>query len=352
MGFMQQAHKGVTTPMAEEITRNLGMELVRATEAAALAASRWMGLGDKNAADQAAVNAMRYVLGNVDMHGVVVIGEGEKDEAPMLYVGEHLGKGGVPEVDIAVDPIDGTRLTALGLPGAIAVVAAAPRGMLYSAPQGVFYMEKIAVGPEAVGAIDITRSTRDNIRSVAQHKGCSPADITVVILDRPRHDHIVKEIRETGARIKLIGDGDVAAAIAAASPDGRVDMLVGIGGAPEAVIAAVAIRCIGGAMQCRVYPRNERERWMMEGAGVDLSQVLTLTDLVRSDDVYFAATGITDGDLIDGVHFYSNGATTHSIIMRGKTGTVRRMEARHRLNKLAMVTSLAEAVPVEPQLTR
>jgi len=335
--------------MAEEITRNLGMELVRATEAAAMASARWMGRGDKNAADQAAVNAMRYALGNVDMHGVVVIGEGEKDEAPMLFIGEEIGNGHAPEVDIAVDPIDGTRLTALGLPGAIAVVAAAPRGTLYGAPPGIFYMEKIAVGPEAAGAIDITRPIADNVRSVAKLKGGDPSDITVVILDRPRHDYIVKEVREVGARIKLIGDGDVAGAIAAASPDTGVDMLIGIGGAPEAVIAATAIRCIGGEMQCRLYPRNERERWLVEGGGVDISQVLTLSDLVASDDVYFAATGITDGDLLNGVHYYSNGATTHSIIMRGKTGTVRRMEARHRLKKLALVSRLAYTASVEPQ---
>lgn len=340
------------TDMAEEITKNLGMELVRATEAAALAAARWMGRGDKNAADQAAVNAMRYTLGQVDMHGVVVIGEGEKDEAPMLFIGEEIGTGRVPDIDIAVDPIDGTRLTSLGLPGAIAVVAGAPRGTLYSAPPGIFYMEKIAVGPDAVGAIDLNRPVRENIQSVARRKGCAASDITVVILDRPRHDQIVKEIRDTGARIKLIGDGDVAAAIAAASPESRVDMLVGIGGAPEAVIAAVAIRCIGGEMQCRVYPRNEQERWQVEGTGVDISQVLTLDDLANSDDVYFAATGITDGDLLRGVHFYTHGAVTESIIMRGKTGTIRRMEARHQLDKLNRVSSLAYSSPVEPQLTR
>jgi len=334
--------------MAEQITRNLGMELVRATEAAAVAAARWMGRGDKNAADQAAVNAMRFVLGGVDMHGVVVIGEGEKDEAPMLFIDEVIGHGQTPDVDIAVDPIDGTRLTALGLPGAIAVVAAAPRGTLYGAPPGVFYMEKIAVGPEAAGAIDITRPVKENIRSVARKKGCDASDITVVILDRPRHDHIVKEIRESGARIKLIGDGDVAAAIAAANPDSPVDMLVGVGGAPEAVIAASAIRCIGGEMQCRLYPRNEKERWQLEGLGVDITQVLTIADLVRSDDVYFAATGITDGDLLQGVRFFSNGAVTYSIIMRGKTGTIRRMEAHHQLNKIALMSSLADAEPILP----
>jgi fructose-1,6-bisphosphatase II len=337
--------------MAEQITRNLGMELVRATEAAALSAARWMGRGDKNAADQAAVTALRGSLGIVDMHGVVVIGEGEKDEAPMLYIGEELGTGQPPEVDIAVDPIDGTRLTALGLPGAIAVVAAAPRGALYGAPPGIFYMEKIAVGPDAVGAIDINLSVSENIRNVAECKGADPHDITVIILDRPRHDRLVKEIRESGARIKLIGDGDVAAAIAAASPDSPVDMLIGTGGAPEAVIAAVAIKCLGGEMQCRLYPRNEEERWKVEGTGVDVSKVLTLDDLVHSDDVYFAATGITDGDLLAGIHFFSHGAVTHSIIMRGITGTIRRMEAHHHTKKLAMVSRLAAIKPMEPQFS-
>jgi fructose-1,6-bisphosphatase II len=338
--------------MAEQITRNLGMELVRATEAAALAAARWMGRGDKNAADQAAVNAMRYTLGLVDMHGVVVIGEGEKDEAPMLFIGEEIGNGQAPEVDIAVDPIDGTRLTALGLPGAIAVVAAAPRGCLYGAPPGIYYMEKIAVGPEAVGAVDIRRSVRDNVLSVARRKGCDPSDITVVILDRPRHDQMVKQIRESGARIKLIGDGDVAGAIAAASPGTGVDMLIGIGGAPEAVIAATAIRCIGGEIQCRLYPRNEEERWQVEGTGVDINAVLTTADLVQSEDVYFAATGITDGDLLGGVHFFGAGATTHSIIMRGMTGTIRHMEAHHRLKKIELMSSLAVMEPAETATTR
>ncbi len=335
--------------MADEITRNLGMELVRATEAGALAAARWMGRGDKNAADGAAVNALRHVLGSVDMHGVVVIGEGEKDEAPMLYIGEEIGNGHSPDVDIAVDPIDGTRLTALGLPGAIAVVAAAPCGTLYGAPPGIYYMEKLAVGPDAVGVIDITQSIKWNIQALARHKGCAPSDITAIILDRPRHAAMIGEIREAGARVKIIGDGDVAAAIAAATPDTAVDIPIGIGGAPEAVLAAAAIRCIGGEMQCRLYPRNEQERWQVEGLGVDIHQVLRTEDLVRSDDVYFAATGITDGDLVRGVQFYSDGATTHSLIMRGKTGTVRRMEAHHRWKKLAMYSSLA-AAPVEVPL--
>jgi fructose-1,6-bisphosphatase II len=337
--------------MAEEITRNLGMELVRATEAGALAAARWMGRGDKNAADGAAVNALRYVLGTVEMHGVVVIGEGEKDEAPMLYIGEEVGTGVQPDVDIAVDPIDGTRLTALGLPGAIAVVAAAPRGTLYGAPPGIFYMEKMAVGPDGVGVIDITRPIGDNIRRLARHKGSATSDITVVILDRPRHAEMIKEIRSVGARVKLIGDGDVAAAIAAASPGSHVDILIGIGGAPEAVIAAAAIRCLGGEMQCRLYPRNEQERWQVEGQGVDIHQVLRTEDLAASDDVYFAATGITDGDLVGGVAFFKGGATTHSVIMRGKTGTIRYMEARHSWKKLEMYSGLAEDEAIEADLS-
>jgi fructose-1,6-bisphosphatase II len=320
--------------MAEPLNRDLGMALVRATEAAALAAARWMGRGDKIAADGAAVEAMRYMIGQVDMDGVVVIGEGEKDEAPMLYVGEHIGNGQPPEVDIAVDPIDGTRLTALGLPGAIAVVAAAPRGTLYGAPPGVYYMLKIAVGPGARGAIDITASVTTNLENIARATNANVNELTVIILDRPRHEQMIREIRESGARIKLIGDGDVAAAIAAATPGTGVDVLMGIGGAPEAVVAATAIKTMGGDMQCRLFPRNDAERAQAEAAGADFNQVLTLDDLVGSDDVYFAATGITDGELLRGVHYLANGLATHSIVMRGYTGTIRRVEAEHRAEKL------------------
>ncbi len=327
--------------MAEQIGRNLGMELVRATEAAALAAARWMGRGDKNAADGVAVEAMRLALAAVDMDGLVVIGEGEKDQAPMLYVGEHIGNGSPPHVDIAVDPIDGTRLTALGLPGAIAVVASAPRGTLYGAPPGIYYMEKIAVGEIARDAIDITASVTENLHNIARAIGIQPSDVTVMILDRPRHDQIIREIREVGARIKLITDGDVAGAIAAATPGTGVDVLIGIGGAPEAVVAATAIKTLGGNMQCRLYPRNDAERAQAEATGADLSKVLSLNDLVSSDDVYFAATGITDGELLQGVHYFGSGATTHSIVMRGRTGTVRRIEAQHRRDKLTRLLRMA-----------
>jgi fructose-1,6-bisphosphatase II len=320
--------------MAEPLNRDLGMDLVRATEAAALAAARWMGRGDKIAADGAAVEAMRFMIGQVDMDGVVVIGEGEKDEAPMLYVGEHIGNGEPPEVDIAVDPIDGTRLTALGLPGAIAVVAAAPRGTLYGAPEGVYYMEKIAVGPAARDAIDITASITTNLENIARAAQANINELTVIILDRPRHEQMIREIRESGARIKLIGDGDVAGAIAAATAGTGVDVLMGIGGAPEAVVAATAIKTMGGNMQCRLFPRNDVERAQAEQAGVDFNKVLTLDDLVGSNDVYFAATGITDGELLRGVHFLPSGIATHSIVMRGHTGTIRRVEAEHRPEKL------------------
>ena len=327
--------------MSDPITRNIGLELVRATEFAALAAARWMGRGDKNAADGAAVQAMRATLATVEMNGMVVIGEGEKDEAPMLYVGERLGNGHGPEVDIAVDPIDGTRLTALGLPGAIAVVALAPHGTLYGAPSGIYYMEKIAVGPEAADAIDITASVRVNLMNIARAMRTGISELTVTVLDRPRHEGLIREIREAGARIKLIGDGDVAGAIAAASPGTGVDVLLGIGGAPEAVVAATAIKTLGGNMQCRLYPRNDDERAQAEAAGADMRRVLMLDDLVSSDDVYFAASGITDGDLLRGVHYNANGATTSSIVMRGRTGTIRRIEAQHRLEKLSLVTGLA-----------
>jgi fructose-1,6-bisphosphatase II len=331
--------------MAEQIARNLGLELARATEAAALAAARWMGRGDKNAADGSAVEAMRLALGAVDMDGEVVIGEGEKDQAPMLYVGEHIGNGRPPHVDIAVDPIDGTRLTALGLPGAIAVVAAAPHGTLYGAPPGIYYMEKIAVGEAARDAIDVTASVTDNLRNVARAIGSQISDVTVMILDRPRHDRIIREVREAGARIKLITDGDVAGAIAAATPGTGVDVLIGIGGAPEAVVAATAIKTLGGNMQCRLFARNEVERAQAEAGGTDLGQVLSLDDLVRSDDVYFAATGITDGELLHGVHFFGGGATTESIVMRGRTGTIRRITAQHRSDKLARLLDKAFGDP-------
>lgn len=311
--------------------RNLGMELVRVTEAAALSAGRFMGKGDKIKVDQAAVDAMRQALDGVDMHGVVVIGEGEKDEAPMLYVGEEIGNGSQPDVDVAVDPVDGTRLTALGLSGAIAVVATAERGSMYSAPPGVYYMEKIAVGPYARDVIDINAPIATNLERIARARNAHIDDLTVVILDRPRHAEIIKQVREAGARIRLIMDGDVSAAIQAAMEDYLgVDVLYGTGGAPEAVLAAAAIKCIGGGIQCKIWPRNDEEREKLKASGIDLEKVYTTDDLVRGNDVAFAATGITTGELVDGVRYFGWGARTSSIMMRSRSGTVRYIQARHK----------------------
>jgi fructose-1,6-bisphosphatase II len=317
----------------DNLDRNLAMELVRTTEAAALAAARWVGRGDKTAADQAAVNAMRRMLSTVHMKGVVVIGEGEKDKAPMLYIGEEVGTGEPPEGDLAVDPIDGTRLCANGMPGAVSVVALAERGSMYY-PPGIVYMNKIAVGPEAARAIDITRSPTENLHRIADAKRMSVRLLTVVVLDRPRHQDLIEEIRRAGARIKLITDGDVAGALMTAFPETGVDVLMGIGGSPEAVVAAAALKCVGGAIQCTLYPRDEEERRAAEAAGLDLNKVLHTDDLVRSDNVFFAVTGITSGDLLDGVRFTHDGARTHSLVMRSRTGTIRRIEAEHRLGKL------------------
>jgi len=313
--------------------RNLALELVRVTESAALAASQWVGRGDKLAADDAAVAAMRYTLGRIEMEGVVVIGEGEKDEAPMLYVGEEVGNGHPPQVDIAVDPIDGTRLTALGMPNAIAVVALAERGGFYSAPPGIYYMEKIAVGPEAADAIDITKSVAENLAAVAAAKGMRVTDLTAIVLDRPRHERIIHEIREVGARIKFITDGDVAGAIQAARGNGG-DILLGIGGAPEAVIAAAALRCFGGAMQCRLWARTEEERAAAIASGVDMERVLYLEDLARGDDLFFTATGITDGELLEGVRFTGQQAHTQSLVMRSRSGTIRKIDSTHRVDRI------------------
>jgi fructose-1,6-bisphosphatase II len=311
--------------------RNLGLELVRVTEAAAHAAARYMGRGDKEAVDQAAVDAMRAAMDGVDMDGLVVIGEGEKDEAPMLYIGERVGNGLHPEVDVAVDPVDGTRLTAMGLPGAIAVVAVADRGSMYAAPPGVYYMEKLAVGRVAAGVIDLDAPIVENLARIGQATDTPIRDITVTVLDRPRHADIIKQIREAGARIRLIQDGDVAAAIQAAMEDYQaVDVYMGIGGAPEAVLAAAAIKCVGGQMLCRVWPRNEEERTKLLGDGVDLQRVYGVDDLITSQNVSFAATGITSGEVLRGVRYTSTGARTHSVMMRGRTGTVRYIEAVHR----------------------
>lgn len=314
--------------------RNLALELVRTTEAAALAASRWMGRGDKNGADGAAVDAMRVVLDTVPMDGIVVIGEGEKDEAPMLFNGERIGDGTPMLTDIAVDPVEGTTLTARGQANAISVIAVSERGTMFD-PGPCVYMEKIAVGPDAAHAIDITKSPTENVHAVAEAKGESVRDITVVILDRPRHEDLIAEVRATGARIRLITDGDVAAAISTAWPDTGADLLIGIGGTPEGVIAAAALKCMGGEQQGRLWPRNDDERNAAIAAGYDLGRVLTKDDLVTGDNCFFAATGITDGELLKGVHYDSRGATTQSLVMRSKSGTVREVNARHRLTKLA-----------------
>jgi fructose-1,6-bisphosphatase II len=319
--------------------RNLALELVRVTEAAALAASRWMGRGDKDGADGAAVDAMRVILETVQMDGVVVIGEGEKDEAPMLYNGEQIGDGTPPAVDIAVDPIDGTTLTALGRSGAISVIAMSERGTMFD-PGPCFYMEKIAVGPRAAAVIDIRRSPTENLRAIAEAKGSSVRDLTAVVLDRDRHAELIAEIREAGARVRLIPDGDVAGAISTAWPRSGADVLFGVGGTPEGVITAAALKAMGGAMQGRLWPRDEAERQATIDAGYDLDAVLTQDDLVRGDNCFFAATGITDGELLQGVHYDDRGATTQSLVMRSKSGTVRQVDAIHRIDKLETYASV------------
>lgn len=320
--------------MKEDVPdRNLAMELARVTEAAAMAAGRWMGRGNKEAADQAAVDAMRLVLNSVDMDGIIVIGEGEKDEAPMLFNGEVLGTGRAPRVDIAVDPIDGTTVLSLGRSGALAVVALSERNTMYD-PKHIMYMDKIAVGLEAAGAIDVNAPVDVNLRSIARAKHKDIDDLTVIILDRPRHDDLIRQVREVGARIRLISDGDIAGALMTAIPDTGIDVLIGIGGSPEAVISACALKCVGGDMQCKLWPRNDAEREECAVAGMNLDKVLSIEDLVRGDNVFFAATGITDGELLDGVRFYGGGARTHSLVMRSKSGTVRFVEASHRWDKL------------------
>jgi fructose-1,6-bisphosphatase II len=319
--------------MPEKIDRNISLELVRVTEAAAMAAARLMGRGDKNAADQAAVTAMRLAMNSVGMDGTVVIGEGEKDEAPMLYIGEKIGTGEPPKVDIAVDPIDGTRLLSLGLPNAISVVALAEENSLYNSP-GIVYMNKIAVGPSAKGAIEIDQSVDWNLKSVAKAKGMVVGELTVVILDRPRHEQLIREVREAGARIKLITDGDIAGAIMTGLDGTGVDVLMGIGGAPEAVVSACALKCIGGDMQCRLYPRNPEERQKAIALGADLNALLTIDHLVSSENVFVSLTGITNGELCNGVKYSENHVETHSLVMRSKSGTMREIRARHLLDKL------------------
>jgi fructose-1,6-bisphosphatase II len=318
--------------------RNLALELVRVTEAAALAAARWVGRGQKESADQAAVDAMRLMLHTVPMDGVVIIGEGEKDEAPMLYNGERIGDGSPPVVDIAVDPLEGTRLTAQGQPAALSVVALSERGTMFD-PGPCVYMEKLVGGPEIADCLSLTETLTDVIARVAERKRVSVGDVTVIMLDRPRHEEVVKEIRGTGARIRFISDGDVSAALLAVSQGMGVDLLWGIGGTPEGVLSAAAIKCLGGELLGRLWPRDEDERKAAEAAGYDLSRVLTVDDLVGGGDAFFAATGVTDGDLLDGVRYLGDGhATTESLVMRSRSGTVRKVQARHDRPKLREIT--------------
>ncbi|MCR6030551.1 class II fructose-bisphosphatase [Nocardioides sp. zg-579] len=323
----------------ESPDRNLALELVRVTEAAAMAAGRWVGRGDKNGADGVAVNAMRVMISTIGMRGTVVIGEGEKDNAPMLYNGEEVGDGTGPECDVAVDPIDGTTLTAKGMTNAVSVLAVAPRGTMYD-PSAVFYMDKLVAGPEAAGVVDIRQSVAENIHAVAKAKGSSPSDVTVVVLDRPRHADLVEQIRATGARIKFISDGDVAGAIMAARPDTGIDLLLGVGGTPEGIITACAMKCLGGTIQGKLWPTDDAERQRALDAGLDLDAVLTTDELVTGDDCFFVATGITDGELMRGVRYRSGGATTHSLVMRSRSGTIRSITSEHRLEKLRAYSAI------------
>ena len=326
--------------MDHEPTRNLALDLARVTEAAALAAGRFMGRGDKEAADKAAVDAMRLVLNSMEIRGVVVIGEGEKDEAPMLYNGEHVGSEHAgPEMDIAVDPIDGTRPLAFGRTNSIATVAIAPRGTMFD-PGPFVYMNEIAVGPEAKGKIDIELPVLDNLKAIAKAKGKLLEDLTCIILDRPRHDQLVAEMRHAGVRIRLIPDGDVAAALMTADPDSGVDALFGIGGTPEGVLSACALRAMGGEIQGKLYARNDDELRRGHEAGYNFDKILTMSDLVSSEDVFFAATGITDGELLHGVRYLSDGAKTQTLVVRGLTGTVRQITATHRWDKLKRLSAI------------
>lgn len=320
-----------------DASRNLALELARVTEAAAVAAGRHQGRGDKHAVDHAAVEAMRTILPTIDADGIVVIGEGEKDDAPMLHNGEHVGNGNPPLVDVAVDPVDGTRLTAEGQPGAMAVMALAPRGSML-APGRLVYMDKIAVGEEAKGSIDLDAPIGDNLARVARALDKDVADLTAIILDRPRNRPHIEAVRAAGARIRLIRDGDISAAIATAVPDSGIDILLGIGGSPEAVTAACALHCLGGEMQARLWPRDETERRYAREAGLDLEGIMGLRGLVDSDDVFFAATGVTTGELLDGVRYTADGAETHTVVMRSHTGTVRFIRASHRFDRLGKLT--------------
>ena len=320
-------------------TRNLALEIVRVTEAAALASGRWMGRGEKEKADHAAVEAMRLILSSVSMDGVIVIGEGEKDNAPMLFNGEHVGNGSAPEVDVAVDPVDGTTPLAFGRTNSIATVSIAPRGTMFD-PGPFVYMNKIAVGPQAKGKIDINAPVSDNLKIIAKAMGKDLDDLTTIVLDRPRHNDLVAEIRKLGARIRLIPDGDVAAALMTALPNTGIDVLIGIGGTPEGVLAACALRAMGGEIQGKLYARDEDEMRRGREAGYDFEKVITMDDLVSSEDVFFAATGITDGELLNGVKYFGDGARTDSLVVRGLTGTVRRIEATHSINKLHELSAI------------
>ena len=328
-----------SAPGTQRPDRNLALELVRVTEAAALAAARMVGRGDKEGADQAAVDAMRNVLDTVSMDGVVVIGEGEKDKAPMLYNGEHIGDGTPPQVDVAVDPLEGTRLTALGMPSAIAVIALSERGSMFD-PGPCVYMEKIAGGPEIADVLDLNRPLPETLELVARRKGIEMRDVMVVMLDRERHHEAMREVREAGARVRLIMDGDVSAAMLAVSDDSPVDLLWGIGGTPEGVISAAAIKCIGGQLLGRLWPRDDAERQAAIEAGYELDRILNADDLVSGEDVFFSATGVTDGDVLQGVRYRAGRATTESLVMRSRSGTVRRVSARHDRAKLRALTGV------------
>jgi fructose-1,6-bisphosphatase II len=323
----------------EEPTRNLALELVRVTESAALLAARFMGRDDKEAADQAAVDGMRFMLNSVEIEAIVVIGEGEKDEAPMLFNGEVLGCSDAPKMDLAVDPIDGTRPLAQGRPNSIATVAAAPRGTMFD-PGPFVYMDKIAVGPVCKGKIDIEKPVKENLNAIAKALEKRPQEVTAIILDRPRHEALVAEVRRADARIRFIDDGDVAAALMTAWPDSGIDIMLGIGGTPEGVLAACALRAMGGEIQGKLFARNEDELKRGQEMGYDFDRILTMDDLVSSDDVFFAATGITDGELLDGIKYYREGATSDSIVVRGKTGTVRQIKSSHSISKLDSISDL------------
>jgi len=329
----------MTSRTPQELDRNLALDLVRVTEAAAMAAGRWVGRGDKEGGDGAAVDAMRKLINSIPMQGIVVIGEGEKDNAPMLFNGEQVGDGTGPLVDVAVDPVDGTTLMSKGMPNALAVLAVAERGAMYD-PSAVFYMEKLAVGPDYADVIDINAGATENLRRIAKVKNSGIADVTVCILDRPRHAALVKEVREAGARIRFISDGDIAGTIYAAREQSEVDVLMGIGGTPEGIISAVALTCMGGAMQAKLWPQDEAEREKAIAAGHDLDRVLSTDDLVTGDNMFFVATGVTSGDLLKGVHYRSGGAYTQSIVMRSKSGTIRVIDSYHRLEKLALYSAV------------